>query len=176
MSGLTGKDLRNRNVRCSGRSVIRDDHNTPILDKDGARRYKPCKNWAANGTKWCQKHGGQFPSTIAAAQRRLQHGTDDLVEILERIARNENETASDRIKAINSYLDRAGIRAGAVISVEAPRWQQMLGEMFGQSTQDDEPAEPESEAEPAPPPPVKRARKAAPPPAAAPVAPRFEGW
>lgn len=122
---------RNRNVRCTGRSVIRDDHNMPILDADGARQFKPCLNWAANDTDLCGVHGGALQPTIAAAQRKLRYGAETLVDALWTIARDERETSSDRIKAINSYLDRAGIRAGVEVSLEVPVWQQRLRKMFG---------------------------------------------
>ena len=132
MRAPTGAELRNRNVKCNGKSTIRDPASLkPILDADGARQFKPCGSWAANGTEKCQHHGGGLPPTIIAAKRRLLWGAADLVEILERVARDENTPASERIKAINSYLDRAGIRAGVEVSTEDPKWQKLIGKMFG---------------------------------------------
>jgi hypothetical protein len=173
------QELRNRNVKCGGKSVIRDATNTPILDFDGARQYKPCENWAANGTSWCQKHGGGLESTIKAAQRRMLYGADDIVEILERIAKDENLPAKERIAAINSYLDRAGLRGGLDVSIETPGWQKVLDKLYGvddeaETAAEEPPTPPEVEAPPSTTPkPRKRATKAATP---VKRTPEFQGW
>lgn len=160
--------LRNRNVKCAGRAVVRDARNQPILGPDGERQYRPCQNFAANGTRFCQKHGGSFEPTVLAAKRRLLYGAEDLVEILERIARDERQPPAVRIKAINSYLDRAGIRGGQEITIETPGWQRVLGKMFGVDQQ----LETVESTEPVP-------KKAGRPPKHEPgdrARPAFEGW
>lgn len=169
--------MRNRNVKCKGRSVIRDLKNIPILGPDNERQYKPCESYGANGTDFCGKHGGQLEPTIAAAKRRLLHGADELVEVLKRLALDESQAAADRVRAINSYLDRAGIRAGMDVSVDVPKWQNVLGKMFGNEDTEDEPAEVSASVEVsvvAPKPPRKASRPKA--SAKAPERPKFEGW
>lgn len=168
--------MKNRNVRCGGRSVVRDHQNNPILDADNARQYKPCEAYAANGTPFCGKHGGQLEPTIAAAKRRLLWGADDMVEVLHRIARDELASHADRIKAINSILDRAGIRPGVDVSLETPKWQKVLSNLFG--SPDDPEDEGEDEVEVPPPARKHSSRKASPPKASAKASPpvTFEGW
>lgn len=170
MAGLTKRKSRNRNVRCVGQSVLRDSQNIAILDADGARQYYPCKNWAANGTDRCGQHGGALVPTIAAARRRLLYGAGELVEILERIAKDETSEHRDRIRAINSYLDRAGIRTGVEVSVETPKWQRLLGDLFG--IPEDDSLAPKADMEETP----KRRAKASRPREPVPDRPKFEGW
>lgn len=169
---------KNRNVRCTGKSVVRDHQNNPILDADNARQYKPCENWAANGTDRCMKHGGSFEPTVIAAKRILLYGASDMVEILRRIATDETAAHADRVRAINSYLDRAGIRAGMDVNVDAPKWQSVLGKLFGSPEIPDDDDEPESAAPVAKPKtaPKPTPRKRASPSAKGPGAPTFEGW
>lgn len=170
--GAFRKATRNRNVKCKGKSVIRDARQQPILDADNARQYRPCDNWGANGTDFCQKHGGQLEPTIIAAKRRLLYGADDMVEILKRIAQDETVAPADRVRALNSYLDRAGIRAGMDVNVDAPKWQGVLGKLFGSP---EDPEDEDGEETPAPPP-RKAATKKATPSATPPAGPKFEGW
>lgn len=132
---------------CKAQSQVRypKDHpdeslrGQPVLDSDGARQYKPCERPPMHGQEVCQKHGGMAPQAIAAAKLRLQAATEPLIAALVRIAQDERLSPDTRIKYINSALDRAGIRAGMDVNVEAPGWQSILGKMFGDgsSAQDD---------------------------------------
>lgn len=183
-----------RSVKCKGRTVIRHsrDHEDPelrgqpILDADGARQYRPCEAWAAHGTEYCVSHGGSAPQTIAAAKRELSLGALEFAAALRAIAKDERIPPDTRLKAINSGLDRIGIRTGVDVALEAPGWQKMLAEEFGQSFEDEEPETPppparaseetikarvrkitnQAEAPPA------KTKKASPPPAK----PKFQGW
>lgn len=179
---------RNRNVKCKGRTVIRYKHDDPdkeirkgdpILDEDGRRQYRPCEAFGAHGTDYCTAHGGSAPQTIAAAKRELSLGALEFAEALRAIASDERIPPETRIKAINSGLDRIGIRTGVDVALEAPGWQKMLAEEFGQTLEGDR-AEPVEEAaaqeaelpQPPPQPPRKRATKAA----VVRQKPKFEGW
>lgn len=172
---------RNRNVKCKGRTVIRhsrthDDpelRGQPILDDDGARQYRPCEAYGAHGTDYCSAHGGSAPQTIAAAKRELSLGALEFAEALRAIAKDERIPAETRIKAINSGLDRIGIRTGMDVSVETPGWQKMLAEEFGASSEDGEPAAEETVEAPAKERAPARATKKAAPPR---ERPKFEGW
>lgn len=185
---------RNRNVKCKGRTVIRHprDHvdplfrGQPILDDDGARQYRPCIAWAANGTEHCQAHGGSAPQTINAAKRTLALSAEDYADAIVGIVKDQRQPAELRLKAAIQGLDRVGIRGGIDLGLETPGWQLVLGKMFG--VEEDEDA-PEPPAGPSPPVAKPRARKAVKPVApskpskaaprkAAPPAgkPKFEGW
>lgn len=162
-----------RKVKCKGRTCIRhprdhkdpDMRGQPILDDDGARQYKPCEAWAANGTDYCSAHGGTTPAAINAAKRTIALATPNAADVLKALMEDERIPAETRIKAAVQVLDRGGVRPGMDVSIDAPGWQKVLGKMFGQSTQD-EPEAPAAEPEAPPPPaPRKRApRKATPPP------------
>lgn len=141
------REPRNRNVKCNGRTVIRykkdeDGHlkDDPILDANGARQYRPCEAFAANGTDYCTAHGGSTPAAIAAAKRTLSLAADDFAETIKAIANDERLPAETRLKAAAQGLDRIGVRAGVDIALETPGWQKMLQEEFGSgsSTEDDE--------------------------------------
>lgn len=205
------REPRNRNVRCKGRTLIRYEHDTednrkgdPILDEDGARCYRPCIAFGANGTDYCSVHGGSAPQTINAAKRTLALAAHNVADVLAAIAIDERVVPETRIKAIVQILDRVGVRAGVEISLDTPGWQKVLGKLYGVEDVEDT-AEPEVEADPwkapltgievrdpetakpvAKPEPRKRvAKKAAPPDnvvqinrkkATPPEKPKFEGW
>lgn len=177
---------RNRKVRCKGKAVIRykeDDgegnrKGDPVLNEDGARTYRPCEAWAANGTDYCGNHGGSAPQVINAAKRTLALGADEFADVIRRIANDERVAPETRLKAAAQGLDRVGVRAGMDVSLETPGWQKLLGGLFGApSTEDGGALAPNVEAEettgePAPAAEIakpKRTRKAAPPPATPPA-------
>lgn len=146
----------------------------PILDEDNSRQYRPCAAWAANGTEYCTAHGGATPAAIAAARRTIMLATPNAAEVLSRLLNDEDVAPETRIKAAVQLLDRGGVRAGVDISLEAPAWQKLMGDMFGEAESAEDtakpdvaPTTPKEETKPAP-----RRRKAAPPAAR----PKFEGW
>lgn len=192
--GVAKVNVTGKATMCKGRTVIRHsrDHSNPelrgqpILDEDNARQYRPCEAWSANGTEYCVSHGGNAPQAIAAAKRGIALATPNAQEALVRLAQDESVAPETRLKAINSLLDRAGIRTGMDVSVETPGWQKLMGDMFGKPSSEDEPPGEEPPLAPTPPPeearPVASPRKAAKtkakakPPAPESGKPKFEGW
>lgn len=175
---------RNHRNQCKGRTVIRWEDNgkspdgilhrrgDPILNEDGARQYRPCQGWGANGTDYCAAHGGSAPQTIAAAKRQLALSADDVSRTLIQIAADERIPPETRVKAAAQILDRVGIRLGVDINMEVPGWQKLIGRMFGAPAE----AGTEDKEAPAPAPEPKQApRKAKASPKAS-KAPKFEGW
>lgn len=182
---------KNPKVKCKGRTVIRYEHDDdehrkgdPILDYDGARQYRPCLAWAANGTEHCVAHGGNAPSAINAARRGMALATPNAFEVLRLIAEDERAPWDSRIKAASGILDRAGVRAGIEIGLEAPKWQGVLAKMFGSPVDEDEPEEPEpsltptESVKPEPELPARPAKKLPAKRASAKASgrPKFEGW
>lgn len=181
---------RNRRVKCKGRTVIRYQHDEgdhrkgdPILDEEYARQYRPCAAWAANGTEHCTAHGGATPAAIAAAKRTIALATPNAADVLQRLLNDERVPPETRLKAATQLLDRGGIRTGIDVSVDTPGWQQLMADMFGKPSSEDEP--PAGEPPLAPKPPTEEAKPVASPRKAAkakakskpPVAkPTFEGW
>jgi hypothetical protein len=177
---------RNHRNRCKGRTVIRWEHDfedekgrhrrgDPKLDDDYARQYRPCQGWGANGTDYCAAHGGSAPQTIAAAKRTLALSANDVSQHLVQIANDERTPPETRVKAIAQVLDRIGIRLGVDISLEVPKWQKLMGRMFGSENGEEDTPTGEEDDTPAPPPARQKSapRKAS---AKARERPKFEGW
>ena len=188
---------RNQGQKCAGRAVVRypKDYkdptlrSQPILDPDGRKQYRPCQAWAMHGSTVCDMHGGNAPQVIAEAKKNLALATRNISDVLIDIALDERQAPDVRIKAAVQVMDRAGIRSGVDLGIEIPKWQDVLGQLFGSTTPDVD-----SEAfDPQPDrgatvvefvaveesPPAKPARrKAAPRKASAKKAapPKFEGW
>jgi len=122
--------------QCDGRSFVRDAEGRRILDQAGIVLTRPCTGSPMNGSNVCHAHGGKTPGALKAARERLENASNALVNRLIGIALSPNTLDSDAIKAINSALDRAGIRAGVEVSLETPEWQKMLAEMYSAKGED----------------------------------------
>lgn len=116
--------------KCIGRAFIRDAEGRRIIDSDGMVLTRPCSKWRMRGSLVCTHHGGLTDGGLAIAKRRLQESADSVVGKLIKIALSKKTLDAEAIKAINSILDRAGIRAGSDIQVDTPAWQGMLSELF----------------------------------------------
>lgn len=96
------------------------------IKKDGER----CKNWSLRGYVRCRKHAGpgalmpdgnvnKYREAVQEAARlRLLDNSDIAVETLEQLMQ-PGSSEGIRLKAAESVLDRAGIRGGFEIQVEA---------------------------------------------------------
>jgi hypothetical protein len=126
---LTGDDERHERP-CVGRAFIRDGEGRKIIDSEGLLLTRPCAKPPMAGAVACGSHGGLTPGSLAAAKTRLLASADAVVGRLIYIALHPGTLDEVAIRAINSILDRAGIRAGSEIDVKTPEWQQMLKEMF----------------------------------------------
>lgn len=122
--------IPNAEYKCIGRAFIRDHEGRRIIDSAGLVLTRPCNKWRMRGSLVCTHHGGLTDGGLAIAKRRLQESADAVVGRLVQIALGDLTLDTDAIKAINSILDRAGIRAGSDIEVNTPVWQEMLGELF----------------------------------------------
>lgn len=117
--------------RCNARSKVRDAEGRYIIDgATGRPLEKPCARWPIRGARVCVPHGGGQEAVKRAAQFRLLGAADELVGQLINIALDTSVEPSDRVRAINSALDRIGIRGGQEIQVNVPKWQQMLQDVW----------------------------------------------
>lgn len=123
--------------RCTAKAKIRDAEGRVVIDSDNNPVYRPCAGWAILGGKVCVRHGGGIERVRAAAQLRLAGAADRLIGELIAIALDAEEEGKTRVQAINSALDRAGIKTGTDVKVELPGWQKVLQDAWG----DDEPGE-----------------------------------
>lgn len=120
--------------RCNGKAKVRDEKGRPVLDKDKQILMRPCAKPTIVGGSVCIHHGGGPDRVRKAAQMRLLSAADGLIGALIKIALDEKQDARARVQAINSALDRAGIKGTIDITVEVPKYKEMLAEMFGDWT------------------------------------------
>jgi len=140
--------------RCSGRAFVRDDQGCKIIDAKGRFLTRQCLRWRTEGLTVCATHGPGVGSGKIAAQRILDEMAHMAALYLHNMAFKKKMADGDRIRALNSILDRVGVRGGTEVVVSTPHWQEMLREMF-ESGDTDFP-EPEQAAETAPAPRPRR--------------------
>ena len=117
--------------RCLGRAYVRAADGSRIVDGDDRILTRRCLNWKMRGLSVCATHGKVRDSGRAVAHQRLAEAADLAVGYLLRMATSKKASPSVRLRAINSILDRAGVRGGIDVSVSAPEWQEALKSMFG---------------------------------------------
>lgn len=96
--------------------------------KDGT----PCKRPPIKGGTVCMSHGGAAPQVRRKANERLLQGVPKMLSELKRLATNESIPPNVRLAAIRDWLDRAGIgeTAKAELTVNLPKWEEALGDVF----------------------------------------------
>lgn len=114
---------------CKGHSYVRDGEGRYILDENNKRLTRPCGKWPIKGGSVCNKHGGGTPAIIAAAKLRLLNAADAITGALVSVALDKNVPHKDRIAAMNSVLDRIGVKSGVDVTVEIKPWQDLLKQL-----------------------------------------------
>lgn len=112
--------------RCTYGRILHDDDGGPILDAVGAILKRRCDAWAMIGTGLCIDHANGSAAVQNAARQRILAAADAVVGALTAIALDPEEKATDRIKALNSLLDRAGIRGGIEVNGEIKGFEKVL--------------------------------------------------
>lgn len=69
----------------------------------------PCQKWAIRGGTVCVKHGGAAPQVKRRASLRLIELVDPAIATLARVMASSTAKDSDRIRAAENILDRAGV-------------------------------------------------------------------
>lgn len=129
-------------LRCNGWAFIRDQRGSYVIDVEWHRIRRPCLNPPMRGATVCQTHGGLVPNVRAAALRRLAMASDTMADRLIKLTAKTDEDGNpvdhaDRIKALNSALDRAGIRAGVEVEINTPGYKKVLEDLFSADAGDD---------------------------------------
>ncbi len=118
--------------RCNGTAYIRDMRGSYIVDCEWQRLTRPCLNRPARGTVVCHAHGARIPAVKAAAQRVIAEASEvvalRLVGMTDPVGEMDSKV---RLNAINSVLDRAGIKGGVEVEVTMPGYKQVLADLFG---------------------------------------------
>jgi len=130
-------DARRRFARsCNGEAYIRDEASMYIADNDWNRIKRPCLAVPIKGGMVCLKHGGSIPAVLEAAKQRLQEASEVAAMRLIRLTgvrdeENVRVRPQDRIAAIGSVLDRAGIKGGVQVDLKATGFERVLSDLFG---------------------------------------------
>jgi len=127
--------------RCNGKAYVRDVDGDYIVDLNNERIMRPCYNWPMKGMTVCLFHGGGVKRVKKAAVERLVSALDAVSGELIKIALNEANDPKVRVQAINSIMDRVGVRGGTEIDLKDPGYLDVMRELFaqgGEPTDDDE--------------------------------------
>jgi len=116
--------------RCVGHAYVRDPDGDYIVDAKNNRLKRPCYNWPMKGMKVCLKHGGGVKRVKVKAVERLASSLDAMTGALVSIALNEDNAPKDRISAINSAMDRVGVRGGMEVDIKDPGYLDVLKKVF----------------------------------------------
>lgn len=84
------------NVRCTAHS---------------SRTGEPCKKYAIIGGNVCSTHGGSAPAVKEAARRRIAQLVPGALNVLAEIMLDPEAKEASRVRAADSILDRAGLKA-----------------------------------------------------------------
>jgi hypothetical protein len=135
--------------KCVGKVYLKDEEGHRLVDEAGQWIWRPCGNWPLRGSTVCRFHGANA-AVLKKAEEQLKAARDELMALLLGIARDESQSANDRLKAITWGLERAGFKGGINFDVHAPepKYIEMLRKLFNSTEDDDdepEPVEPTSD-------------------------------
>ena len=128
---------RNKLRQCTGTAYIRDRRGGYIVDAEWQRLRRPCLGNPGKGATVCHAHGSQIPVVKAAAQQRLAEASEIVALRLIGLT-TTGEDDKVKLAAMNSVLDRAGIKGTVEIEVTTPGYKKVMLEMFGADGDDDE--------------------------------------
>lgn len=115
--------------RCFSQRIAKDDDGNPILNGELEPLQLRCPKWRVTGGPFCLEHSGGSNTVQKLVREQLLSSAAAAAARLADIALKTNDPG-DALKAINSILDRVGIRPGVEIVTEVPAYQQILKEMF----------------------------------------------
>jgi hypothetical protein len=124
--------------RCAGKAYVRDMDGDYIVDKANNRIMRPCWRWPIRGATVCLVHGGGVTRVKKAAIERMALALDAVTGALVMLALSEEVAPKDRIQAINSIMDRVGVRGGTEIDINNPGYLDVLKGLFEEGKADDD--------------------------------------
>lgn len=116
--------------RCRGKAYVRDEDGDYIVDMNNERIQRPCYRPPMKGMTVCLHHGGGVTRVKKAAVERLASALDAATGALVKIALDENNDPKVRVQAINSIMDRVGVRGGTEIDIKDPGYLDVVKGLF----------------------------------------------
>lgn len=90
-------------------------------------KKRKCGRAAVTGSDMCHAHGGKTTiQTVTSARMKAASFAPDAITVLAEIMNNDRANDSDRIKAANSILDRAGLGRTSHIETTTTNMNEML--------------------------------------------------
>lgn len=122
--------------RCNGTAYVRDERGGYVLDVEWNRIRRPCLSHPARGTIVCHAHGAKIPAVKAKAQQVLAEASEAVALRLVGLTLTADEDGDAiehkvRLAAMNSVLDRAGIKGGVEVEVTLPGYKKIMSQLFG---------------------------------------------
>jgi hypothetical protein len=111
--------------RCSRQRVMHDDDGGQILDVDRNPLKDRCPRWAMRGTDLCIDHAKGSKAVLEEVRKRIVGAADAIAGAMLEIAFDRDLPAADRLKAMNSLMDRGGLKAGVELSADVDSWSEL---------------------------------------------------
>lgn len=115
---------------------VKDDDGGPVLNVDMEALKQRCPNWAMLGAALCVQHAKGSRAVMDEARQMIAGAALALTGQLISDALSA-PFPSDRIKAINSLLDRFGLRGGIEVGPDMPAWRQVMDELAKETGTDE---------------------------------------
>jgi len=122
--------------RCVRTRVLHDDEGGQILDADRQPLRERCPKWAMPGADRCVEHAEGSKAVMEKVRERIVADANIYYAQLRADALNPNNSAADRIKAINSLFDRGGLKAGVEFSATEDSWAALQKLITGEDESD----------------------------------------
>jgi hypothetical protein len=122
--------------RCHKLSEIRDNDGQPVLGADMQPLVERCPRWVMRRAGMCVQCANGSAAVQNAVRERIVGAADAIVGSLLEIAFNDLVPSADRIRALNSLLDRTGIRPGIEVAPDVKGFQQVLQAMLAEGGDD----------------------------------------
>jgi hypothetical protein len=123
-------------MRCTHTRIMHDDDGGAILDVDRNPLKDRCPKWSMMGADRCVDHAKGSKAVMDAVRERIVNDSNVFYQELRRIALDGNAADSDRIKALNSLLDRGGLKAGVEVSADEDSWGRLYDRIAGKVTEE----------------------------------------
>jgi hypothetical protein len=117
-------------ARCLHDRPVVDDEGQNILDADGLVLRARCPKWCIPGAAFCSDHSGGRNSAKALAKKLAEDASVQAMGELKAIAFDPLQDADTRLKALNSLLDRAGVKGGLDITLDAKGYEEILDKII----------------------------------------------